>query len=42
SVAIALWATGLEAFSKFVIDNLTVPLGSAAVAFYLSTLLFLE
>ncbi len=42
SVAIALWATGLEAFSKFGIDNLTVPLGSAAVAFYLSTLLFLE
>ncbi len=40
SMAIALWATGLEAFSKFGIDNLTVPLGSAAVAFYLSTLLF--
>ena len=42
SLAVALWATGLEAFSKFGIDNLTVPLGSAAVAFYLSTLLFLE
>lgn len=40
SVAVALWATGLEAFSKFGIDNLTVPLGSAAVAFFLSTLLF--
>ncbi|MEX0270601.1 diacylglycerol/polyprenol kinase family protein [Leptolyngbyaceae cyanobacterium UHCC 1019] len=41
SLAVALWATGLEAFSKFGIDNLTVPLGSAAVAFLLSTLLFL-
>lgn len=40
SLAVALWATGLEAFSKFGIDNLTVPLGSAAVAFLLSTLLF--
>jgi phytol kinase len=36
SVAIALAATGLEAFSKLGIDNLTVPLGSAAIAFYLS------
>jgi phytol kinase len=36
SVAIALVATGLEAFSKLGIDNLTVPLGSAAIAFYLS------
>jgi phytol kinase len=35
-VAIALVATGLEAFSKLGIDNLTVPLGSAAIAFYLS------
>lgn len=41
AIAIALWATGLEAFSKFGIDNLTVPLGSAAVAFFLSSLLFL-
>jgi len=40
-VAIALVATGLEAFSKLGIDNLTVPLGSAALAFYLSQLLFL-
>ena len=36
SIAIALAATGLEAFSKLGIDNLTVPLGSAAIAFYLS------
>jgi len=36
SVAIALVATGLEAFSKLGIDNLTVPIGSAAIAFYLS------
>ncbi len=40
-VAIALVATGLEAFSKLGIDNLTVPLGSAALAFYLSQLLSL-
>jgi phytol kinase len=38
-VAIALVATGLEAFSKLGIDNLTVPLGSAAVAFFLNQLL---
>jgi phytol kinase len=31
--AIALFATGLEAFSKYGIDNLTVPVGSAALAF---------
>ncbi|MBM0741946.1 phosphatidate cytidylyltransferase [Phormidium sp. CLA17] len=42
SVAVALWATGLEAFSKFGIDNLTVPVGSAAIAFLLGSLLFLE
>ncbi len=35
-VAIALVATALESFSKLGIDNLTVPLGSAALAFYLS------
>jgi phytol kinase len=35
SVAIALCATGLEAFSKLGIDNLTVPLGSATVGFWL-------
>ncbi|HAJ63682.1 MAG TPA: phosphatidate cytidylyltransferase [Cyanobacteria bacterium UBA8543] len=39
SVAIALVATSLEAFSKLGIDNLTVPLGSAALAFYLSQLI---
>jgi phytol kinase len=33
AVAIALFATGLEAFSKYGIDNLTVPVGSAALAF---------
>lgn len=41
-IAVALVATGLEAFSKFGIDNLTVPLGSAAVSFFLSRLLFLS
>lgn len=39
SLAVALVATGLEAFSKFGIDNLTVPMGSAAVGFALSQLL---
>lgn len=34
-IAIALVATGLEAFSKFGIDNLTVPIGSAALGFLL-------
>lgn len=38
-VAIALVATGLETFSKLGIDNLTVPLGSAALGFYLSQVL---
>jgi phytol kinase len=38
-VAIALVATSLEAFSKFGIDNLTVPLGSAGVSFALNHLL---
>lgn len=32
-IGIALIATGLEAFSKWGIDNLTVPLSSAAVGF---------
>ena len=41
SVAVSLLATGLEAFSKFGIDNLTVPLGSAALGFVLSQLLSL-
>ncbi len=39
SVAVALVATGLEAFSKLGVDNLTVPLGSAALAFFLSQIL---
>lgn len=38
-IAVALFATGLEAFSKFGIDNLTVPLGSAALGFFLNNLL---
>lgn len=37
--AIALLSTFLEAFSKWGIDNLTVPLGSAAIAYGLSSLL---
>lgn len=32
---VAIVATGLETFSKYGIDNLTVPLGSAAIAFWL-------
>ncbi len=36
SIAVALVATSLEAFSKFGIDNLTVPLGSAALGFVLN------
>jgi phytol kinase len=39
SLAVALVATGLEVFSKLGIDNLTVPLGSAALAFYLINIL---
>jgi phytol kinase len=39
SLAVALIATGLEAFSKFGIDNLTVPISSAALSFFLSQLL---
>jgi phytol kinase len=35
-IAIALAATGLEAFSKWGIDNLTVPIGSAIVGFWLN------
>jgi len=38
SAAVALVATALEAFSKLGIDNLTVPLGSAAVCFFLMQL----
>jgi phytol kinase len=39
SLAVALAATGLETFSFVGIDNLTVPLGSAALAFVLIQLL---
>jgi phytol kinase len=39
SAAVSIVATFLEAFSKLGIDNLTVPLGSAALAFYASQLL---
>jgi phytol kinase len=35
-LAVALVATSLEAFSKYGIDNLTVPLGSAALSFLLN------
>lgn len=35
-IAVALVATLLEAFSKYGIDNLTVPVGSAIVAFVLN------
>jgi phytol kinase len=33
AVVVAIAATGLEAFSKFGLDNLTVPLGSAFIGF---------
>lgn len=39
SLAVAVVATGLEAFSLLGVDNLTVPLGSAAFAFVLIQLL---
>ncbi|NJL87099.1 MAG: phosphatidate cytidylyltransferase [Leptolyngbyaceae cyanobacterium SM1_1_3] len=39
AVVVGLAATGLEAFSKLGIDNLTVPIGSAAIAFYLNQFL---
>jgi phytol kinase len=39
SLLVALVATGLEAFSLLGVDNLTVPLGSAAFAFVLIQLL---
>ena len=40
SLIVAIFATALEAFSKLGIDNLTVPLGSATLSFFLSQLLF--
>ncbi|MFE1745396.1 diacylglycerol/polyprenol kinase family protein [Coleofasciculus sp. H7-2] len=39
---VAFLATVLEAFSWFGIDNLTVPVGSAAIAFFLTQLLLLS
>jgi phytol kinase len=39
AAAIAIIATGLEAFSKWGIDNLTVPLGSAIAALLLNNFL---
>ena len=39
SIAVALFATGLEAFSKLGVDNLTVPVGSAALSFLLIEIL---
>jgi phytol kinase len=39
SIAIALIATALEAFSRLGIDNFTVPLGSAIVGFWLNSVL---
>lgn len=39
SIVVALVATGLEAISILGIDNLTVPLGSAALAFVLNKLM---
>lgn len=39
-VGVVLLATSLEAFSKFGIDNLTVPLGSAIACFLLNELWF--
>jgi phytol kinase len=36
SLFVAIAATALEAFSKYGIDNLTVPLGSATIAYFLS------
>lgn len=39
SAVVAVMATTLESLSKFGVDNLTVPLGSAATAFFLSQVL---
>lgn len=41
ALVVAIVATGLEALSKYGIDNLTVPLGSAAIAFLLTQALTL-
>lgn len=39
ALAVAIIATSLETFSQLGIDNLTVPLGSAAVGFFLTQIL---
>jgi phytol kinase len=39
SLIVAIVATTLEAFSKYGIDNLTVPIGSAAIAYFLTQIL---
>lgn len=39
ALLVAIVATGLEAFSKLGIDNVTVPLGSAATAYAMSLIL---
>lgn len=39
SIAVALFATALETFSKLGVDNLTVPVGSAALSFLLMEIL---
>lgn len=39
ALVVALFATGLEAFSKLGIDNLSVPLGSAALSYFLISFL---
>lgn len=39
ALIVAVASTALESFSKLGIDNLTVPLGSAAIAFFLTQLL---
>lgn len=39
SILVALVATALETFSKYGIDNLTVPLSSASLAFFLNHIL---
>ena len=41
-LVVATVAAGLEAFSKFGIDNLTVPIASGALSFLLNKILFLS
>ncbi|TAF02081.1 MAG: phosphatidate cytidylyltransferase [Nostocales cyanobacterium] len=42
SIIVAIVATALEAFSFLGIDNLTVPIGSAALAYFLTQILVLN